>query len=576
MLSRQQKIIWLAGLGWLFLSFPGLAAIVTTKPSATSIIPSASTKSWYGSSISTLTPSLSTMTWYTSYINYHNPELLFTSSENVAADSSGNLYVCWVDPSSDELKLSTNESGEWAVEKIADDVYSCPHISVDSSGNTHLISYSSDTGYYRHITGVSHSWTITNLGEIEDAIYTSFAIDSSSKVHVSYFDSTDWILKYASNVSGTTLAAQTVDSTYRSGYNSEIALDASDKVHIVYYDATANTLNHATNESGIFVIEAIDGMASPSIESSIAVNASGQAFIAYATDGGIPKFVTNESGSWKKKTMETVLTSDDEFSNFSIALDSQGSVHVSYANTTLETIRYATNQNGAWQSFKVADCELDCNYFTKVIPITGSLSSALSLLSTSGVKFANSKVTSATVIVDSSAKYKTFTKRVDIIYQDRASAQYNLGCASTKEIADTCSDFTGTLTDADCDGTEDSEDPDYLDLDDDGLIGSVDTDDDGDGTPDESDAFPDDPSETTDTDSDGIGNNTDTDDDGDGLGDSNDANPTTADADGDGILDGSDPDYADNDGDGTPDAEDTDDDDDGISDSEDTDTHGGR
>ncbi len=43
------------------------------------------------------------------------------------------------------------------------------------------------------------------------------------------------------------------------------------------------------------------------------------------------------------------------------------------------------------------------------------------------------------------------------------------------------------------------------------------TDSDGDGVPDEDDAFPNDPNESVDTDGDGIGNNADTDDDDDGM-----------------------------------------------------------
>ena len=64
------------------------------------------------------------------------------------------------------------------------------------------------------------------------------------------------------------------------------------------------------------------------------------------------------------------------------------------------------------------------------------------------------------------------------------------------------------------------------------LWGEIDSD--GDGVPDESDAFPSDPNETTDTDGDGVGDNADafpsdpnetTDTDGDGVGDNADAFP---------------------------------------------------
>jgi hypothetical protein len=60
-----------------------------------------------------------------------------------------------------------------------------------------------------------------------------------------------------------------------------------------------------------------------------------------------------------------------------------------------------------------------------------------------------------------------------------------------------------------------------LDTDGDGCKNIEDSDDDGDGVPDVSDALPLDPSENTDTDGDGIGNNADDDDDGDGYSDAN-------------------------------------------------------
>jgi hypothetical protein len=66
---------------------------------------------------------------------------------------------------------------------------------------------------------------------------------------------------------------------------------------------------------------------------------------------------------------------------------------------------------------------------------------------------------------------------------------------------------------------------------------------DGDGVPDDEDAFPDDPKEWEDTDEDGIGNNADEDDDNDGLTDEDEINlygtdPLNPDSDGDGYTDG--------------------------------------
>ncbi len=104
--------------------------------------------------------------------------------------------------------------------------------------------------------------------------------------------------------------------------------------------------------------------------------------------------------------------------------------------------------------------------------------------------------------------------------------------------------------------------PVYVDTDSDGdgIGDRADPDDDNDGTPDNEDDFPRDPSESKDTDGDGIGDNADTDDDGDGVPDVEDAFPLdpdeTNDTDGDGIGDNSDVfpynsnEWADSDGDG--------------------------
>ena len=70
----------------------------------------------------------------------------------------------------------------------------------------------------------------------------------------------------------------------------------------------------------------------------------------------------------------------------------------------------------------------------------------------------------------------------------------------------------------------------------------MDPDRDGDGTINDDDAFPDDPSENLDSDGDGVGNNADLDDDGDGLSDLDEiaagTDPLDSDTDSDGWNDG--------------------------------------
>ncbi len=101
-------------------------------------------------------------------------------------------------------------------------------------------------------------------------------------------------------------------------------------------------------------------------------------------------------------------------------------------------------------------------------------------------------------------------------------------------------------------------DPDEnVDSDQDGIGNNADTDDDNDGVDDGNDAFPLNPNESVDTDTDGIGNNADNDDDGDGVNDATDAFPLdsteTVDTDNDHIGNNAD---NDDDGDGVNDATD--------------------
>jgi hypothetical protein len=102
------------------------------------------------------------------------------------------------------------------------------------------------------------------------------------------------------------------------------------------------------------------------------------------------------------------------------------------------------------------------------------------------------------------------------------------------------------LADTDGDGAIDGSDAfptdptETTDTDGDGIGNNADTDDDNDGVLDVDDAFPTDPTESSDADGDGTGDNADLDDDNDGLPDALDPAPNDPDADGDGLLDGED------------------------------------
>ncbi len=153
---------------------------------------------------------------------------------------------------------------------------------------------------------------------------------------------------------------------------------------------------------------------------------------------------------------------------------------------------------------------------------------------------------------------KTFTIAVSDLDEDTdadgvPNSLDNCPSVANASQADADSDGIGDP----CDNAPNVANPDQRDTDSDGIGDVIDTDKDGDGVPDTSDAFPLDPNENTDTDGDLIGDNADPDDDNDGILDPSDncplfSNTDQADIDADGIGDVCD---TDNDNDGFTDAE---------------------
>ena len=95
------------------------------------------------------------------------------------------------------------------------------------------------------------SWAVATLDSTGYVGYdTSIAVDSSSKVHISYLDGTNSDLKYATNAGGS-WAYSTLDSTGNVGYDTSIAVDSSSHVHISYYDSTNGDLKYAYDTEAI-------------------------------------------------------------------------------------------------------------------------------------------------------------------------------------------------------------------------------------------------------------------------------------------------------------------------------------
>ena len=154
-------------------------------------------------------------------------------------------------------------------------------IAIDSAGKLHISYYNDVIDDLKYATNATGSWVYTTLDSYGDVgEYTSIAIDSADKVHISYFDNTNNDLKYATNATGSWVCT-TLDSAEYVGMNNSIAIDSADKVHISYFDNTNNDLKYATNATGSWVWTTIDSTGSVGKHTSIAIDSADKVHISY-------------------------------------------------------------------------------------------------------------------------------------------------------------------------------------------------------------------------------------------------------------------------------------------------------
>ncbi|MBI5409459.1 MAG: putative metal-binding motif-containing protein [Nitrospirae bacterium] len=255
----------------------------------------------------------------------------------------------------------TGGSGGWNFECVDRDARGSS-IAIDSNNKVHISYYDSTNGGLKYATNASGAWIAYALDSTKRYVgrYASIAIDSNDRVHISY-SSSDYSLgrgdlKYATNASGSWLT-YTIDST-GGGYHTSIAVDSNNKVHISHGAYTLSTLKYTTNASGSWLTYTIDSTAY--YTNSLAIDSNNKAHISYSAGYNSDlKYATNASGSWLTYTIDS--TGYVGLCSF-IAIDSNNNVHISYdeyfdyANYDM---KYATNASGSWLTSKV-DSKASC------------------------------------------------------------------------------------------------------------------------------------------------------------------------------------------------------------------------
>ncbi len=289
---------------------------------------------------------------------------------SIAVDRDNRVHIAYYDSASGSLKYALRENNAWTLQLIDQP---------DSTAALEVSEFESANPWEQ----ADRPWRAPELLDTQavDAataggvgLYTSIAVDSNRRPHISYYDADNKDLKYA-HWTGSAWDIDRVDSAGTVGKYSSLALDDSNDPYIAYYNDSIDGLRFAEKTSSGWDKDTVEQFVEgnnlyPGSYSSLAVSSSGKPYISYyeydlSLEEGYLKYATLTSGSWVKEYVDKE-GGDDVGQYTSIALNSDGNPGISYYDAEKQNLMYARRSGGSW-SREIVDSTDDTGLWTSLV-----------------------------------------------------------------------------------------------------------------------------------------------------------------------------------------------------------------
>jgi hypothetical protein len=255
---------------------------------------------------------------------------------SIAKDERGRIYISYRDHGKNRLKMALFDVDRWTFEEVDNEPFASFDTSIfaDALGNVYISYYNFSQGYLKLAVRDKDQWKteIVDDGQKRsNAVggFSSVQVDSSSRIHISYIDSANGLLKYAVKENSTWDIEVADDSEFVGNFTS-LALDKAGNPYISYtVDKAPNKpdLWLAKKVGGKWMVELVDTERIAGNYSSIVVDNNSNIYISYSAMSRL-KLAKNIQGLWDFELVDPAGT----VTYTSLSMDADGMPQIAYCD----------------------------------------------------------------------------------------------------------------------------------------------------------------------------------------------------------------------------------------------------